>query len=264
MRRLPANFEDRRQRAPGGIAAFSLVELLTVMAIGLAMTAMSGVALKGLKESGQFSNALTNISTALELARSSAVANNMYVYVGIAEYDQTVASTAAQQRAGIGRVVLAVVARKDGTSGIDTTDGSAWKAQYNNGGQLMLLTKPMVFDGVHLADSVGAGSPGMERPAVASNYSVSHSQFTSATPFSYPLGSALESGCYQFHRVIQFDPRGSVRMVTSASSGVLAPQFEIALQHCDGTRLPEVSVGNGQVAAIQIGGINGDVHLYRP
>jgi len=72
--------------------------------------------------------------------------------------------------------------------------------------------------------------------------------------------------------VIEFDPEGSARIIyynNPASMPDAIPQYlEIGLQPAQGTNAagpPGDQKNNpGQVAAIQIVGINGSVHIYRP
>ena len=81
-----------------------------------------------------------DISGVIEQARSYAMANNTYVFVGLAEVDASNAESAAGQQSGTGRVVLAAAGSKDGTRNFAATN-------------LVALSKIRRFDNLHLADA---------------------------------------------------------------------------------------------------------------
>ncbi|HEX4083333.1 MAG TPA: hypothetical protein VHY22_00375, partial [Chthoniobacteraceae bacterium] len=63
------------------------------------------------------------------------------------------------------------------------------------------------------------------------------------------------------------DPQGSVRVIASASDfNSIPPEIEIGLQPIHGNVAPPVPTNQnfGQLAAIQIDGITGVTHIYRP
>lgn len=253
--------------------AFSLVELLTVVAImGIVMTFVAP-AFTSIKTAGDLTSATSGIAGTLERARAYAMANNLYVYVGIAEVNADVSSdvvpqTPATGTAG-GRVVIATVAVRDGTRGYDlvaSLPDPAWTS-YSNGAWLVSLGKLEVYENVHLASSLGSTptSGSMVRPVVSDMYSVGNATCKSVTPFSWPLAAALHSGQYDFEKVIQFDPQGVARIQSATNQDTIADHLEIALQLTHGSMISPVPASpTGAIAAIQIDGMTGAVRIYRP
>jgi hypothetical protein len=90
---------------------------------------------------------------------------------------------------------------------------------------------------------------------------------TSVTPFSWPLGSPLNSGYqYRFDRVIYFDPTGVARIATSNNADSIGNVMEIALQPTHGTVAPPPPTNQdvGNHAVVQLGTTDGAVRVYRP
>jgi len=253
--------------------AFSLVELLVVVAIIGIVTGFIAPAFTSIKSSNDLTNATTGIAGTLERARAYAMANNLYVYVGIAEVNadvpaDTVPQAPATATAG-GRVVVATVAARDGTRGYDLTSNlpnPAWTS-YDNGAWLVSLNKLDVYENIHLASSLGStpASGSMARPVVSGAYSLGDASCQSVTPFSWPLATALHSGQYDFEKVIQFDPQGVARIQTATNQDTIADRMEIDVQLAHGSLIPPVpATPTGAIAAIQIDGMTGAVRVYRP
>ena len=243
-------------------------------------------AVSSLKSAGGTTKAVYDIAGIFDQARSYAMANDTYAYVGIDEVDSTVSVTASPQTATYsptigGRVALAVIASSDGTRGYNLANltlspvwqfysGSAFG--YNNGLSFSIVRSLQHFDGVHLATTLNGatfsgstvGTTTMIRPAIlVNNYVVGQatsSATASVTPFDWPLGSAIGAGQYSFKNVISFDPQGAARIQYANNALTVAPYIEIGLQQTHGKLL---SAG-GDVAAIQIEGLTGAVRIYRP
>ena len=198
-------------------AAFTLLELLFVMAIILMMTALAIPAFNSIKGGSDITKAAYDVAGVLDNARAYAMANNTFVYVGIAEVDSAADPSASPQTITSdptvgGRVVVATVASKDGTRGYDVTSSTlpspAWGTNYNNGASLLAIGKLQRFENVHMAPlySVLAN---ISRPTVSSaNYMLGNTTCKSVTPFDWPLGKAIGAGQYSFAKVINFDPQG--------------------------------------------------------
>jgi len=252
---------------------FTLVEMLVVVAIiGIVLTFLTP-AFTSIKTANDLTSATNGLAGALERARSYAMANNLYVYVGIAEVNADVAvettpQTPAPTTAG-GRVAVVAVAARDGTRGYDllsTLPDPAW-TNYNRGSELIPLSKLETYENVHLATSFGTPpSDGpMARPPVSGTYSLGNTACKSVTPFSWPLGTAPGAGQYYFEKVIQFDPQGVARIQYSTNQDIIVGWVEIALQQCHGSMIPPAPVNStGAIAAIQIDGMTGAVRIYRP
>lgn len=254
--------------------AFSLVELLVVVAILGTIMGFAIPAFNTIKTAGDLTSAINGVAGTIERARAYAMANNLYVYVGIAEVDADQAESASPQTPATptigGRLAVAVVAARDGTRGyelLSSLPSPAW-TNYNNGAGLVALGKLEHFENVHLAASLGTppASGSMARPSVGTTY-VGSSACKSVTPFAWPLGSPLNfSQCqYYFEKVIQIDPQGVARIQDSTNQDNIARWMEIGLQQTHGSPVPPApSTNTGALAAIMVDGMTGSVRIYRP
>jgi hypothetical protein len=179
-----------------------------------------------------------------------------------------------------GRVAVAVVASKDGTSQYQyaTSDqGNDWTANYANGAHLIAVGKLQTYENLHFVPvDFGSWSPTAHPNSKMARYQptgppyiLGHALSNSVTPFTWPLGSPLDSGYqYRFDRVINFDPTGIARIATSTNGDAIAHVMEIDFQPSHGTvfqPLPDSfnqDVGNN--AVIQLGTTSGAVRVYRP
>jgi Tfp pilus assembly protein FimT len=219
-------------------------------------------AFTNLKSAGDVTSAAYTIKGVLDTARTYAKANNTFVWVGFKEVDVSQGASASPQNTGTGCVAVAIVASKNGTRGYDVTNSSlpnpAWTS-YSNGANLVAVTKLQRLENIHLA--TGLPSTGnMARPSVTSSSYVIASAPSSVTPFDWPLGSALNAGQYSFQKVINFDPQGVARIQYSTNADTIAPYLEVGLQQTHGTTVSS----EPNVAAIQLGGVGGEVTVYRP
>ena len=150
------------------MAAFSLIELLIVIAIIAVMAALAS-STGFMKSGGDFTKAAYDISGVLDQARAYAMANNTYVFVGIGEFDASQSSSKSPQSQGTGRVAIAAVATKDGTCNYPLSgnvSSPAW-TNYNNGANFVPVGKLLYFDNLHIVDLGTPPTTGhMARPAV--------------------------------------------------------------------------------------------------
>jgi prepilin-type N-terminal cleavage/methylation domain-containing protein len=269
-RRNPA-----RTWADGAGEAFTLVEMLVVMAIIVVLIGICVPVISSIQNAGNVNKAVDDMASIIEQSRTYAMANNTYVYLGIAEFDVTQPGSKQPQTAGTGRVALAVAATKDGTQGFSTSSLPTWSTAYPAFAKnLTIIAKPLVFDNLHIPDfyfAVGAGpaTGHMVRPALSSEtYCAGSTQCLSATPFTYPVGSALNAGQYTFTKVIQFDSQGVARMQTASAPTAITSYLEIDLQQTHGTAFTALPQSpppiSGNIAALQIDGMTGGVRTYRP
>ena len=90
----------------------------------------------------------------------------------------------------------------------------------------------------------------------------------SVTPFAWPLGRALDSGQYQFNKVINFDPTGVARIAYATNADEIVSVMEIDLLTTHGTApspTPTPFIQDvGNHAAIQIAPMSGEIRVYRP
>ena len=224
-------------------AAFSLIELLSVMAIIGMLTAAVIPALNSITGGSTVTKAAFDISSTMEQARAYAMANNTYVFVGLTEVNGTVAESAAQQ-AGNGRVVVVAAGSKDGTRNFGS-----------NNSNLVALTKLRRFENLHLANTV-PNSDNMSRPAVSDGYRAGNAAFAAESSFGWPLSGATPA--YTFTKIIQFDPRGTASLQSSARH--LPQWMEIGLAPTKGNAVTE----SANCAALLLDGVTGSVKIYRP
>ncbi len=263
---LPACSKAGADACPARNAAFTLVELLAVIAIIVVLSALILPAFTSLNAGGNITKATYDVAEALENARAYAMATNTYVWVGFFEETQTQAST-NPATAGIGRIILSVVASRDGTiiynpnSSSSPFITSAVMAQ-----SLTQLGKLVKIDNMHLqtfAVGNGTGVTFATRPAANGTAAqigpAMLASKASQAPFQYPVGNPAPTAQYTFQTAIQFSPRGEARL--DDSSQALKPVLEIGLQPTHGTA---VDTNNANVAAVQIAGVTGAVKVYRP
>jgi prepilin-type N-terminal cleavage/methylation domain-containing protein len=282
-------FAKQRERASAARPAvasreggFTLLELLIVVGIMGLLLVLLAPAFTNLKSGSDFTNAVYGIQGVLESARTYAKANRTYVFVGFAEVNSSVdPSVSPQVTTGAtpyGRVAIAVVASKNGTRQFDyatSGQGSDWTANYSNGANLTAIGKLQRYENLHFLVDFPSWLPSAHPNSnmarfqpTGAPYSLGSnwSSITPATPFSWPLGSSLNNGQYNFTRVIYFDPTGTARIATSNNADAIAQVMEIDLQPTRGTNVPGVPSNQdaGNHAAIQISPMSGEVRTYRP
>jgi Tfp pilus assembly protein FimT len=236
-----------------------------------------------------FTSEVYNMAGTLDQARAYAMANDTYVLVGIIEVSAAQSASANPQSGATGgRIEMAAIASKSGSRPYGGLFGStnsldSWSTTvYDSTGftSFVAVTPLMTFQNIHLVDlqsgfnTTASTMGGMTRPAVTiPYYNVSNPLGTSNTQFAWPLGSKLNSSPqYTFAKVIEFDPEGSSRISSIANPAFSSfpdaiPQYiEMGLQPAHGTNVPAkpTQQNQGQLAAIQINGISGAIHMYRP
>src|SRR5204862_1817647 len=93
-------------------AGFTILELLIVMGIVALLLVLIAPAFTTIKGGTDVTSAAYTVKGVLDTARTYAKANNTYTWVGFFEED--VSSTAGAP--GVGRIVMSIVASKDGTN----------------------------------------------------------------------------------------------------------------------------------------------------
>lgn len=247
--------------------AFTLVELMVVIGIIVVLTVLLAPAFTSLKSADDVTNAAYAIKAVVEQSRAFATSKNTYVWIGFYEEDGSVPST-VPATSGTGRVVISVVASKDGSVVYDPT--SALNPDPLDPARLMQVGKLLKIDNAHLqilADGGGTGDLFDTRPAIGTNLArfgninatpVSSSAPSTNTkyPFQYPL-SGPPPAQYTFVKTLQIDPRGeSIVNCTYAIRRLV----EVGLSPARGNKVDTVA---RNLAAIQITGVGSDVKLYR-
>jgi prepilin-type N-terminal cleavage/methylation domain-containing protein len=261
--------------------AFTLIELVVVIAIIAVMTALLVPAFINLKSANNLTNAAYAIKGVLEQARTYARVNNTYAWVGFYEEDGSIAST-NPPTAGSGRLVISSVASADGTTVYGSTPGAIDPTRLR---QVVRLIK---IDNLHLpllAIGTGTGDTFDTRPALqfeptaGFNYarfgevnaaSPNTAPYTNSQyPFQYPVGNPAPTSQYTFLKTLQFSPRGESRI--NGNNYDVRRVVEIGLLPTRGGVVPAATNGagtstatyNGNVVAIQISGFGSIVKLYR-
>ena len=265
--------------------AFSLIELMVVIAIIVLVSALIAPAFRSLKGAGDVTSAAYTVKGVLEQARTYAMANNTYTWVGFYEEDVSQPST-NPPTPGVGRLVMSIVAANDGVQGFDPI-AVASPTNRLDIARLIQVGKLIKIENVHLplfAIPTGtAGNSFDSRPAVQNDPVVGYndSRFgelnasppntapvsnngNSKFPFQYPVGNPVPNAQYTFTKTLQFDPRGEGRINSSYD---VRPVIEIGLlpTHGNAAPTPTPSAGNytGNVVAVQLNGFAGNVKVYR-
>lgn len=248
-----------------GRKAFTLLELLVVIAIMLVMIGLAVPAFNSIKGAGSVTKAAYDVAGAIETARSFAVANNTYTWLGFFEEDPTQGSGTA----GTGRLVMSIVASKDGTQIADPNSSSSPSNKLDPL-KLMQVGKLIKVDNVHLVnfdDGSGDGETFDKRPLPGltpfpdkyARIGDTSPPTTAMFPFQYPVGGTTTppAAQYTFTKMMQFNPRGESRVNITYS---MRPIVEIGLQPTHGAA---VDSSNKNVAAIQVTGVAGNVKIFR-
>jgi prepilin-type N-terminal cleavage/methylation domain-containing protein len=238
---VPMNPDFLTIRAKRG---FSLIELLTVLAIIGLLVGMSGPMLSGLMQSGNANRAISGTASVLDLARQYAVTDNTYTWV-------VFASNPASSSGG-GSLYAVILGSKDGSNtadGLTAIDLDTVK-MYDLGSpssNLTVLHKMEVYRGAQLETLAQSPSPVSPVP-VGPNNKVS---------FKFP-GSAAEGIGFvndnpTQQRIVQFSPNGQSRVSTATSQVI-----ELGVQGMKGSILDPKNV-----AAVQIDEFTGQTRVYR-
>jgi len=256
-----------RQRDPESIRGFTLLELLIVVGIVGLLLVLIAPAFTTIKGGTDVTSAAYTIKGVLDTARTYAKANNTYTWVGFYEEDASQAST-NPATAGIGRLVMSVVASKDGSIIYDATNAG----QQNLTTSLVQVGKLEKIENMHLWTHTdtpsGTGSTFDTRPNVTLTYCIGNtSPSNSSTPFQYPVGNPAPTAQYTFVKAIEFSPRGEARInnsttnVSGSENFPLQPAAEIAIEPTHGASTPAFLPAN--LIAIQFTGAGADVKIYR-
>ena len=284
---LRCTVSSRRLRpfvARGRCLGFTLLELLIVVSIIAVLLVLLVPAFTTIKGAGDVTSAAYTIKGALDAARTYAKANNTYVWVGFAEENAgsntpaTPTATPAASPYPSGRVVMAIVASRDGTTIYNPN--SLNNPDPIDPTKLTVVTKLVKIDNVHLplfAAGTGTGDSFDARPSPSPASDYNYSRFgdlnlaglsapltDSQFPFQYPVGAPAPTAQYVFRKTLQFTPRGECRINSTYD---VRRVIEIGLLQTHGSIVPTPtpSAGNyiGNVAAVQITGFGSSVKIYR-
>jgi len=262
--------------------AFTLLEMLVVMGIIALLMVLVAPAFTSLKSAGDVAGAAYTVKGVLDTARTYAQANNTYTWVGFFEENVSLTTPGT---AGVGRLVMSIVASKDGTTVYNPS--STTNPDPIDPTKLSQVGKLVKIENVHLPlFQVGSGTGDTfdtrlavqnDGGAVVYNYSRfgeinagvpnTAPYTTSQFPFQYPL-SATPPGQYTFRKTLQFSPTGESRINSTYD---MRRVIEIGLLQTHGTATPVPTSGagtstvtfSGNVAAVQVTGVGGSVKIYQ-
>ncbi|SDU27641.1 prepilin-type N-terminal cleavage/methylation domain-containing protein [Verrucomicrobium sp. GAS474] len=231
-------------RRSGG---FSLIELLIVVAIIGVMAVVSIQSFSSVGRNQAVGKATGDLVSILEMARSHAMANNSYVYVGF--YKPSGADLA--KRGSGSCVYVSVAATVDGTSGYEN---GSWTPS------LVSLSKLQCLEGVSLVpvDSIKTYLP---------NVDMTFSSLDAATTTALTTFTAQDLGFGQgrnpvgtFDLVIQFKPNGGANVVTDLTGQTVPHYVAVGLVPATGSS----ATVSANCSLIRVDGVTGFVRFYRP
>jgi type II secretory pathway pseudopilin PulG len=253
---------------------FTLLELLIVVGIIALLLVLIAPAFTTIKGGTDVTSAAYTIKGVLDTARTYAKANNTYAWVGFLEENVTNPASPNSDMPKVGRLVISVVASKDGTNiaGLSGTIDPT---------KLVQVGKVIKINNVHVplfALGAGTGDTFAARPSPSPASDANYSRFgelnatapntaplTTPHDFQYPVGNPAPAAQYTFNKILQFSPRGESRV--NGDSYDIRRVVEIGLLETHGTAIPTPSPAAGQypgnVVAVQINGFAGDVRIYR-
>jgi type II secretory pathway pseudopilin PulG len=246
-------------------SAFTLLELLIVIGIIAVLFVLIAPAFTTIKSGTDVTSAAYAIKGVLDTARTYAKANNTYTWVGFYEEDTTATTPTNNSPAypGKGRILLAIVASKDGSKIFEDTDPAAPLPpdRINQVGKLVKI------EGIHLTD-IGNPSPTPNPTPMPDTLPARpFTPYTEGLPFDHFNRISSDSTDttlfpftaqnYTFYKTIRFSPRGEANI---NSTYTVKHQGEIGMKPTHGI---VVDTGSPNVVAIQFSGLGGAIKIYR-
>lgn len=245
------------------VRGFSLIELLTVLAIVSIFATIVSSSIAGVGAANALNKSASDLADILGEARAYAMGHDIYVYVGLEELNPALSNTK-----GVGQVAVAVVGSTGGSRPYGNTPGPLSDTGTS---PVTLITRPQIFDNLHIASAADLTNGNMAaRPASSTMGFVDLGSVMntgagkSTVTFQWPLSGAAK---YTFDEVvIEFSPQGSARFqVQSTFSGNIPSYLELPLLPAHGTMIPTgAELAKANEAALQIDGTTGVVEMYRP
>ncbi len=219
--------------------AFTLIELLTVMAIVAILAGASLPAISSLSRSNNLNGSLSELAGLLSQARQYAVAQRTYVWVALRE------NTDNPQEPSID---VALLASKTGMQ-----PSSPWADQgVVPSDTISLLIRPKTLKQVRLEE---AGTFNRQQIAdLPAQPQVGSDNSPSDGSASFTVRLPGTSKNVNFDRVVQFLPDGEARVADSPIDVV-----EMGVRSMRGS-----SADQNNIAVLRINGLTGQTRVYRP
>lgn len=247
---------------------------MVVIGIIVSLTVLAVPAFTHLKRASDITAAADTIAGMLAQARTYALANNTYAWVGFYEEaaGTAIPTNATPPYPGKGRLILATVASKDGTAGCEDPASTTASRIPLIANKIRPVGKLVKIEGVHMTD-IGPPAPGAI-PVTDANSIEARPDFpyaNNAPTFDYqnrissddthiPENQSLYpffAQGYTFHKTLRFTPRGEAQINGTYS---FRRVVEIGLRPTQGSA---VSATNRNVVAIQFSAVGGNFRIYR-
>jgi prepilin-type N-terminal cleavage/methylation domain-containing protein len=216
---------------------FSLLELLTVIAVISILMATSTSFIPSLLKSNQVDANVSTLSGIFEQAREAAISGNTYVYV---VFTGPLTTTPA------GGLAVAVIESQDGT---DALNNFAYSGPINAANDLMLLHKVQGLSAIKLLTQ-------SQTEALVSSLSISSvpsiSPAGATMPSTLNLTLAAGGSSYTFTQGVMFKPDGEALVSTTTWNDLV----EFGLQ-------PLQSATASNVAVMRLTRLTGRLTVYR-
>jgi Tfp pilus assembly protein FimT len=255
------------QRGTKNGRSFTLLELLIVVGIIGLLLVLIAPAFTTIKGGTDVTSAAYTVKGVLDTARTYAKANNTYTWVGFFEEDSSISSTNPATQ-GNGRVVVSIVASKDGTE-VYTSLTSPATDMDSAGTRLSQVGKLVKLDSMHLrtfsnCTSNCTGDTFPSRPPVPGGLPDNAKIGDTSPPeslryFHYPPTATEGAAQYIFRKMIQFSPRGECR--PQNDNYELRAVIEIGFQPIHGTVPPPID--HSKNCAVQLTGFGGNIKIYQ-
>ena len=238
------------------VRAFTLTELLVVVAIMGLLAALSIPAMQSMAGAGKFNQAVSGIAGLFELARSQAIAQNTYTWVVLYQTDPSKYSTADNNSGN--EVFATAYLSNDGTDPFagGTATAATFPAGTVPGATTLLIpiTRFLNFKQTSLVLDSSVPLPNISTNNVyatnAPNFQ--YSNFKVGNGVTTTLGSS--GTAIKAYGIVEFTPSGAARISSS-----LVESIWLGLYPLKG----KTTSVSSNVASLRINGLTGLVTVYR-